>query len=68
MLMNCSRRWETGVELGFGLLGLINYDLGGNNKVKPGKLHAWWGPGVLHRNLKILIFKNELKASVDLQI
>jgi hypothetical protein len=40
MFLNCSRRLEAGVELGFGLLGLIDYDLGGNNKVKPGKLYG----------------------------
>jgi hypothetical protein len=45
-------------KLGSGLLELINYDLGGNNKVEPGKLHA----GVLRRDLKILVFKNEYKS------
>jgi hypothetical protein len=45
-------------NLAFGLLELINYDLGGNNKVEPGKLHA----GVLRRDLKILVFKNEYKS------
>jgi hypothetical protein len=40
MFLDVPERWEAGVELGFGLLELINYDLGGNNKVEPGKMHG----------------------------
>jgi hypothetical protein len=45
-------------NLAFGLLELINYDLGGSNKVELGKLHD----EVLRRDLKILVFKNAYKS------